>query len=574
MSSYIEDDSLAFWNENDDLLDDIKADISEDEVIQQILFLDKVIDGMDKKKDWKQILFSEWEMQPFKELFFIRLCEDDKKFSENIVKDVTDYFHDHIRYQVNDDANINFIVLGTQGSAKSTLNFAIFLEYKQRHNQLKNRQVPNPRLTWQHSETLRGYNEAQNFECIIQDEEDIETGTGSQNRNYHLGNLIKRAREYGISLIKSCPELTSIEGCDLALVPFGVYKIGKRDFKRYDDVSECYTRIMVYEKHRLKSQTRWHLLGHAKIYVGDAIEYMKNEFNYKEKKELSWLKIKESMGVANSIDNEYKFMIDEKAEILAIAAHRYHWDGRSKNDLESFIRLEDIKFENDDERDDIKVLAIQKYKEKYKKEAKTEDETINFDEDFSFDVEEILDQVKILDIKDHINLERDVLIYRYMIHHEDMTNSQLEDHYKKRYNLERSSFSLIRKKIRGHISLIVGHLFEKYLEQQYKKDENIKEVICDGGTGEIDIKLIYNDEKIEYISAKCLYFTRKSYSLNLDEFHPEIIACQKDREKNINSDVTAVINNLANNKQYIYRFSDEEIKNYKKKSKKTILLHF
>ncbi|WP_457556449.1 hypothetical protein [Candidatus Harpocratesius sp.] len=558
------------------------------EAKELISLLDSAGTYIKRKIDYHRILFSEYELPPIQEEYFVRQCEKDPEFAEAVKRNVTDIFLDYIDGRIakcsgdpKRNSNINFIFIGEQDSGKSTYLVAIYLYYRKKHKEYWDRDVDFV-WTFNTAETLEAYTSVPDFTMIIQDEEDEMSGDGSRTTVKNEGNLIKRGRFTGISLLKACPELTVIPGCDYALLPFGFLKSGKKYLEKTGDPSKCEGRLLLYSKSRFKS-SGYVPLGYIKVAMGNAIKFMDSQ-KYFELKRKSFNKIKESGG-ASGVDRKKRRAEREKwAEELLEVAVKNGWDGKAKKDLGLWLDYtENIPLPLPKGEYEKLIALVQT---KFEKQHKTDDSNtesnikrnINFNEEFNVDLHKVLDILEQKSIKNWTTQKRDLAIYRVMMDHPQYTNEQLVDleelkaKFPNNYPTDQSTFTRIRSKVGGYISEEKGAEFELWLKAQYEKDPNVKKVIRDGGQSKPDLTVIYKDNRVCYVSCKCFLFKGRSKSIPLKKFAPELLAAQKDLKKGKVAECVAEIFNLHTKKQHYHKFSPEEILKFTRKSKERITI--
>lgn len=478
------------------------------------------ISYLSKRRHLKDDLFSDFRMSAIQEEYYTQLAEEDPRFEKAFMHDVTDVFKQYLDERIRvcrevgsqDNANVNLVIFGEQGSGKSTYAIAIYLAYRERHKQMHNRE-PKLYITFSDPQTLDKFSVAPPYAMIIQDETDKLKGVGSRGVMDQLGNLIKRARFSGISLIKLSPELEEIPGCDYSLLTAGYYKEGFEKYLKTGDPSDCYSRAILLTRSRMK-QNKWKPLGYVILSVGNAIKFMK-EANYIEMKKKSWEEIRENLGGQSASTSLKKEKLQEYADKLYETAIAAGWSG-AKKDLAAYLSLADLPVSTAESKT-IVLLAYNRYKKEHEKQDDSNIEEINLESEFSLDMDSVLDEIKRRTKSSTI--ERDIDIYRSS---RDPTITG--DMIAKKYGISASRISQIIKRMRGKISQILGERFEKIYEKQLEKE--FDRVIHRGGIGEPDFEC-YDDLGVVFVSVKCYDISRSSYTISYEESRAEITAAQK-----------------------------------------------
>lgn len=494
-----------------------------------IVEYDELVDAMNntqaflkKKNDWEEILFREWEMSPLQQLFYVNLAENDDAFADAVTNDVSKEFTEYIKYRIVTHANVNVILVGEQGSGKSTFGATIFLYTKKQTQILRQIDLGHWHLTFTTAETLDAYNKLERSAMIFQDEDDELQGQGSRSIISKLGNIIKRVRAWEIGLLICCPVLTTIPGCDYAILPFGFHRAGAEHFRNTGDPSKCYARALLYVKSKFQ-RDQYKLQGCVFFFTGDAIKYMV-ESGYHEAKKASFEKVKKNYGGSGAYTAVAIKNLKEQAKQLAKVAIKLKWDGKTKKDLETYLLETEIR-PTVDELKHIKKYAIQ-YFEKYqarKEKRKGNNKKPAADanappvKEFLYDLEPILEAyLKEAQSKDPA---REVEIYRA-----SLDPLKKGEYFVKAFKISPARVTQLKEKVAGFINRKKGHLYEAFdlprLQSLYDT------VIHDGGIGKPDFLCQKGDDYVLY-SHKCLAVSRGSLSISYGECKPEIEEAQK-----------------------------------------------
>lgn len=536
--------------------------------------------------NWQRYLFTDWEMSPILEEYFIKLCEKNDLFAKAVQHNVTFRLKDYIKSRVkkcsgdpDKNSNVNIVLLGEQDSGKSTYATTIFLYYAKKHKEFWDRDV-NHKFTFKIPETLEAYSVVNHFAMILQDEDDDLIGDGSRTIPIQLGNLVKRSRFTGISLSICCPSLTNIAGCDYALQPFGFGKKGMKLYNETGDYSKTTGRAILYCKSRFRSD-KYIPLGFVQMEMGSAIKFMKDN-NYFELKRKSFNSLRKDKGASGANTKKNAKELERFAEILIDVAIENGWDGISKKELDTWLDDTSIPTLTNKNKEKLFNRTYRLYKKRNESEAKVEKTSvkkkIDTSNDFQVNVLEILETLEKMDFKKWKTKARDIAIYKEMYTKPQLTNEQLIDNeelkakFSNIYPNDQSSFTKIREKLSGHISNMVGNNYELYRKAKYENNPEIKKVVHDGRKGKADLTLYYKNNKIALVSVKCFGFKGRSKSVKITKFAPEIIDAQKLLKKKKVVECFADIYNFYTKKLYKYSFSPEEIKSFTRASKKRILI--
>ena len=79
--------------------------------------------------------------------------------------------------------------------------------------------------------------------------------------------------------------------------------------------------------------------------------------------------------------------------------------------------------------------------------------------------------------------------------------------------------------IKGEISRLIGNEYEKWCEQKYSEDNQVKNVVRNGRTGYPDLTVYYIEGSVEVVSCKCYTDLRNTFSIPVEELSPEINEC-------------------------------------------------
>jgi ABC-type oligopeptide transport system ATPase subunit len=518
-----------------------------------------------KNVNWREILFNDWEISPLQELYFVQQCEKDPAFADAVTNDVTEDLVAYIDFRIRKHANVNLIYVGEPGSGKSTFACMIYLYLRDRYLEMRNIDLGDWILTFDSPSTLDAYSKLDTCRQIFQDEDDDLQGANSRTILDKLGNLIKRVRAWEINLSICCPELTTIPGCQYALVPFGFNKTGAKHFEETGDPSECGARALLYVKDKLR-RDKYSLQGCVFMQVGRAITYMQKT-GYHEAKKKSFENLKENHGGAGAYTDAQTKDMGKYAKKLIRIAIKHGWDGSSKKALDTYIIYTKTHPSTDELKKIIQIAMdeFKLHKDRYlkKKTAASNATDPNLDlPTGEFDAEKLIPEI-LTEIKTENtvsdNVERDVEIYANL-----RLGTKNSTDYIKSLRLSGTRITQIRSTITGEVCRKLGLIYEKYVYKQYLDAKQYDLVEHAGGESEWDIRLTKNnkDGKILsriYISVKCMEIPRGSQSIYYKKFKPEIEAAQADYKNEIKTLVKAHVYNLWDKKIYEKTLENEII---------------
>jgi hypothetical protein len=556
-------------------------------------YLDGSKELLNRNVDWEKILFEEWEMTPIQEEYFINLCRRNPAFADAVTNDVskrlTDYIEQRVKKCNGDPAknsNVNFIFAGEQDSGKSTFMVALYLFYLKKHMEYWNRNVD---FIWTFSipETLDKYASSPHFTCIMQDEEDETEGEGKRISLNRLGNMIKRGRCSGISHFKASPALTEIKGCDYCILPFGFYKEGKQKYLEENDITDCWSRAILYAKSRLKAGG-WDPLGCVFFFVGDAIKFMQSN-EYISKKLNSFENLRERGGGTSSISQDQINNREIYAKELLKIAKKRGWNGTSKKALLTYIdyiencsaptaeqeKIAQVAWDMKEKKEAKRQKRAAKNSHMSDKESDTSDtlsDTSKSVGEFTWDEKKILDEILTdWNTKPKKDPKED-MAKKIAIYSDIKAGIKNGADFEKKYNVCGTRISQIRGDVVGAISEKLGHIYEKWLREKWLCEKRYREIYLDAASGKPDLICKTFSGKTHYVSIKCLDFSRNSFSLSYRECRPEIDAAQNDPE----SKVLIHVYNRHNKQAYEKFVEDPIIINkvlYPTYSKKSFIIH-
>jgi hypothetical protein len=453
-------------------------------------------------------------------------------------KDLSREFKEYIKYRVGkckdireeDNANVNILIFGEQYSGKSTYAYAIFLLYKEYHKRFHNRDVELI-LTFNDAQTLDAYATAKKFTMILQDETDELKGPNSQLTTEQEKNIIRRARFSGISLIKLCPDLTEIAGCDYALLPMGFHIEGSKHFAETGNPKECYARALLYLRSRLHKKFEPRALVYFKS--ADAINYMKST-KYIDAKKQSWDEIKENRGGQGANTKESTNKLKAYAQRLFKFAISEGWNGRSKKILKTYLNIIDppIPCGSGEIEDLLNITYGEFMKGKSIHTVKSEDE--EGEDDLSLQVPE--KDLNLKEIEENLlqkkekNARSEMEKLKISVYRQVRNSAKSFDEIGKPLGISAQTISNYNKEIEGALNDEIGHKYEIYYFNTHKHLYHYSKHYGRHNTGKPDCVfygLEDNDDTYYIYSIKCLNFCRTSHLLFYTKIKAEIEFAKK-----------------------------------------------
>ena len=99
-----------------------------------------------------------------------------------------------------------------------------------------------------------------------------------------------------------------------------------------------------------------------------------------------------------------------------------------------------------------------------------------------------------------------------------------QDEIALKYGVTQQAISGHRQKVKGELARMIGEAYEKWLEDRYKAEPGVLEVLRKGGKGDADLIIYKEDGLIEVINAKAYVFSlsRPTFTIPAKEYQPEI----------------------------------------------------
>jgi hypothetical protein len=522
--------------------------------------------------DWGEVMFDEFEMTPIQELFYINECETNPEFADAITKDVTKFFKDYIVYRIKSRANLNLILGGEQGSGKSTFAFSLFLYIKRLYKEIRGIDLGDMEIAFTSAETLDMYDKLSSNAVILQDEDDTLQGVGAHTTIAALGNIIKRVRAWEISLMVCCPVLTTIPGCDYALIPFGYERKGAELYRdsNFTNSSKCCGRALLYVKSRMQKD-KYKLMGCVHFFTGDGIQYMETS-GYKDKKRQSFEKVKAHAGGSGSATSGANVRLLERAKKLCAYATKHGWDGNVISKLKTSLAMMQMPYTSA-EFPMLKELAKEEFMKNQAKQLKKAQKK----------AEKSLEQKPLDPIQKKEFIVDDIMLKEIYQEYLAETDSKLKDRKLEIYiNLKNEGFKpkdftettkknphkpitevrvgQIEKEIDGFVNKKIGDRYELFYFHQVQAFGKYNSVIHDGGYSKPDIIAVLGDTTF-FISVKCFCTTRNGYQTFYKDSHAEIEAAKEQILSGEKARVLVHILNRQNKKEYDHEIEQSILKN-------------
>jgi hypothetical protein len=482
------------------------------------------------KKKQQYEIWGDYRTSPLKELYYNLLLQGqslDLLSALSPKREITDEFLDHIEYIVTHDKNLVSFIVDETGEGKSLAAIGIvlilenfFLKYKQI--------TSNHHFTFNLDATLKKIPLIKNCDIIEQDEDPNMMGTGSRNTVNSTTNVMEEMRSTQKCVIMCSPSFRFISGITMVFHLMGKYE-KYFETKNPDDMK---TRLVIrYMPPASQGDLEQTYLGWIEIPLADAYKVYVDE--YLPLKRANYAHVESSIGIVNS-ESRDDFLEGVGKKLADMAASK-GWNGKSQAQLNAYIGF--LKDESGKKIDltteEVKkliVLAANQYN--VEKKAKTAEKIVSssqnnedFGEVYNFDYTKAVEALSKDESNVWENKERDIEIF-IKTEFDGIEGAKMA----KKFGMDGTNVSKIKKSIRGKLSEIWGHKFEPAKGDQLKKSKIYDDVIVMGGGGDPDIVCMKKDALHVY-SCKSTVSDTDSKNLGKDEFNPEITYCLENKSR-------------------------------------------